>query len=197
MVYCTEAVPPYRIEYISPNLRLFLRIDDEKLTVPGGWFHLVHPDDVAPTLTGFETWLHGDSTRDLCRRYRIMTYEGSYIWVEDICRKVFKAGQLRHIAGAALDITRQQKVEETLRKIAEAAPGMIYQFERRADGRYVIPYASQQISKNPREPSPTRAGRSAGAAQGALFLCLLPLNIGFQRFDSHPALQAKYDLDHS
>ncbi|MCG5499312.1 sensor domain-containing diguanylate cyclase [Ectothiorhodospira lacustris] len=145
VVYYTEAVPPYRIEYISPNLRLFLRIDDEKLTASGGWFHLVHPDDVAPTLAQFEVWLQGDSTRDLNRRYRIMTHEGSYIWVEDTCRKVFKEGRLRHIAGAALDITRQQKVEETLRKIAEVAPGMIYQFERRADGRYRIPYASHQM----------------------------------------------------
>lgn len=145
VVYLTSAQPPYPIEYISANAERFLGIDAATLRAQGGWFKLVHPEDLPPTLERFEHWLQSSTSRDLPRRYRIRTRESDYIWVEDTCRKVFEQDRVAHIAGAVLDVTEQVQNEESLRRIAEAAPGVIYQFERRPDGSTRAPYASRKL----------------------------------------------------
>lgn len=145
VVYLTSAEPPYAVQYISPNAERFLGVSEDTLKAQKGWFQLVHPEDIPPIVETFEAWLHSDSTRDLPRHYRIRNRLGDYIWVEDTCRKVFKEGRIAHIAGAVLDVTEKIDSEERLRRIAQAVPGVIYQFERRPDGSTRMPYVSRKL----------------------------------------------------
>ncbi|WP_200176909.1 hypothetical protein [Ectothiorhodospira shaposhnikovii] len=48
VVYLTSPKPPYPVQYISPNAERFLGISENILKAQGGWFQLVHPEDIPP-----------------------------------------------------------------------------------------------------------------------------------------------------
>ncbi|MCK8514824.1 PAS domain-containing protein [Methylonatrum kenyense] len=50
VVYACSAEPPHQVVYISPNLGRFFDVDEAQLTADRGWYSLVHPDDLTPTL---------------------------------------------------------------------------------------------------------------------------------------------------
>jgi len=114
-------------------------------------FDRVHPDDrfqVQSALT--ETIEKGVSNK---AEYRAVCKDGGYKWVEILAKVVHndQTGQDEVIAVVS-NITDRKRTEEELRerdikfmKLSAWVPGMIYQFTRRADGTYCVPFATEAI----------------------------------------------------
>jgi diguanylate cyclase (GGDEF)-like protein/PAS domain S-box-containing protein len=84
------------------------------LNEPGFLGHLMHPDDRDRALEGYGETLRKGWHQEL--EYRMVTSGGTVIWIRDRVSPIRDAdGRITQLRGVMLDITRRQKVEETLR----------------------------------------------------------------------------------
>ncbi len=92
----------------------------------------------------FDAALGGRS--DYNFQFRIIGRDRELRWCEARGRIHRRAdGTATRVTGVTWDITRQRASEERLTHIAKLVPGMVYQFERAADGAYRFPYCSDGI----------------------------------------------------
>jgi PAS domain S-box-containing protein len=77
----------------------------------------------------------------------------STVWVSIDATAVYdEKGAIHHYQGTMLDITERKRAEEALResnirfkKLSSNVPGMIYQFLKRPDGTYCVPFTTESI----------------------------------------------------
>jgi PAS domain S-box-containing protein len=107
---------PYglRIVLASPSLKELLGISD--LSNVAGWIGNIHPDDVGRVVQAntrsIETATLFDEQYRVCRPAR-----GEWGWVHNRSTPVFDAsGMLTHYNGLMVDITKQKRVEEQIRR---------------------------------------------------------------------------------
>ncbi len=92
-----------------------------------------------------ERQLAGEATVQFINRYRCK--DGSYRWLE---WRATPAADKKLLFASARDITERKRTEEALQealnrfqKIAQLAPGIVFQFRLRPDGSSCVPYASE------------------------------------------------------
>jgi PAS domain S-box-containing protein len=109
------------------------------------WEELVHPDDLAQTRSP-----HTEV------EYRMRHKDGHWIWVLDAGRVVEhdSLGRPLRMSGVHQDITERKRSEEALResdirfkKLSDHVPGMIYQFLKKPDGSYCVPFTTEAIQE--------------------------------------------------
>jgi PAS domain S-box-containing protein len=79
--------------------------------------------------------------------------DGSIVWASIDAVAVYdESGSIHHYEGSLLDITARKAAEEALRendirfkKLSSNVPGMIYQFLRRPDGTFCVPFTTESI----------------------------------------------------
>ncbi len=128
---------------------------------------LVHPDDrlrLGQEVTAFLA--EGRSSWE--QSYRLVRRDGSTVWTYDftIVERTADDTILR-MRGYLVDITARMELEERLFKIAANLPGMIFQFEQRADGTSCFPYASDGI-RDIFGPPPQDVALDAGPIFGVI-----------------------------
>jgi len=85
--------------------------------------------------------------------HEILRKDGSKIWIEaSITLRRDPSGNKIGFKGIVRDITQRKKAEEALRqrdllfkKLSLHVPGMIYQFKRKPDGTYCMPFSTEAI----------------------------------------------------
>ncbi|MCH8493527.1 MAG: PAS domain-containing protein [Idiomarina sp.] len=141
--YSIAPTPPFRLNYISPNLisEYGLSLDSNEES----WQELLHPNDRDYVLAEFASWAKSSQSNDLSRTFRIRDVNGVYQWVEDRCHKSFENGVLAQIVGTAQNVQEFVEKDKLLDRIADVAPGMLYKFERTVDGVFRFPFANKRI----------------------------------------------------
>ncbi len=117
--------------------------EQEILSKP--FLDLIHPEDRNATMKEVERQLAGEATVQFINRYRCK--DGSYRWLE---WRATPAADKKLLFASARDITERKRTEEALQealnrfqKIAQLAPGIVFQFRLRPDGSSCVPYASE------------------------------------------------------
>lgn len=149
---------PYsEVVWLSPRWKANLGFDPEELPdTLETWKGLIEPEDAAEALAKVPRLESGEIDRfEHLQRFRHR--DGGRVWM--LSRAVAdrdETGRLKKIYGTHTDVTeliearrRAQCEEARLAGLAKAVPGVLYQWQRSADGRgcftYVSPLASEML----------------------------------------------------
>ena len=102
--------------YVSPQVEEILGYaQQEWLEQPDIFMEVLHPDDREPTLAAHD--LHNETGEPWSMEYRLIAADGRVVWFHDEARLVRdEAGRPLFWQGVRLDITRQKRAEEELRR---------------------------------------------------------------------------------
>ena len=115
IVYVAEPAPPHTPIYISSNVESLGYKQDDWYTKSDFWISILHPEDREWVLQQTEEALK--QGRDNKYEYRIITADGSIVWLHDRGRFVMdEAGQRLYWQGVMLDITVRKQAEEEVRR---------------------------------------------------------------------------------
>ncbi len=115
IVYVVEPKPPYSPSYVSPNVQSLGYKQEDWYTKPNFWTSIIHPEDRERVLSQTEEAL--ETGRENKYEYRVVTAEGSTVWLHDRGRFVQdEDGQKLYWQGVMLDITARKQAEEEIRK---------------------------------------------------------------------------------
>ncbi len=116
-----------------------------------GWTELLHPEDrEAVERQWRETVIRGEPCLG---EYRLRRADGEYRWLLDDGRPILdERGRLRGFVGSCRDITERRAAADalrasaaTLREVAGAVPGVLYQYEVGSDGARRYSYVSEGV----------------------------------------------------
>ena len=118
-MYCYElggeADHTPRVVYVSPKLGSYLGMNDPlSLAEPRRWFDAIHPDDRTKVESAVEhAWATG---ADLIGEYRVISTDGSIVWLADRMRCVQRdaEGRPHRFIGTILDVTDARNEREDL-----------------------------------------------------------------------------------
>ncbi len=113
-------------------------------------FDLVHPADVSLATYRLTNILKGDTSRAI--ELRIRKKSGDYLLCEVLATPQLKQDTIIGLLGIARDITERRRSEEALlerdnrfAKLSSQVPGLIFQFVKKTDGTYCVPFATEAI----------------------------------------------------
>jgi PAS domain S-box-containing protein len=115
------------------------------------WDEVIHPDDRAAIEAAFERHARGTSPI-YEQEYRARHKDGRWVWVSERGRIVEWGtdGAPVRMLGTISDVSQRRQAQdhvlalaERLQQIARAVPGMVFQFERRPDGRARFAWVSE------------------------------------------------------
>lgn len=114
------------------------------------WANLVHSDDLPRTRASLEQCLSGHEAR-YSAEYRMWHQASRWVWIRARGQVVARDedGRPLRMVGTNTDITETrtlgeelQKSYELQRRLTQQVPGVLYQFQMHADGRFSCPYVS-------------------------------------------------------
>jgi PAS domain S-box-containing protein len=144
--------PDGAIDFLNQGWLSFTGLSMEQ-ALGDGWMQALHPDDAEETR---HKWAQATRTRAYYEvEQRLRRYDGEYRWFLTRARPVLDAaGQVSHWYGVNVDITDRKQAEqemlhasEDLVRFGSQIPGMIYQFMRRPDGSYCVPFTTEVIGE--------------------------------------------------
>jgi len=110
---------------------------------------LVSPEDMGRVKQNARAMLRGETSSPY--EFRIITKQGETRWIMETVISILHEGRPA-ILGNSMNITESKQVEEVMRerdiqfkKLSSWVPGMIYQFTKRPDGTYCIPFTTEAI----------------------------------------------------
>lgn len=109
-----------------------------------GWAEGVHPDDLQRCVSFYLQ--HFEQRLPFQMEYRLMHHSGQYRWIHDSGMPRFDAeGVFMGYIGSCVDAHEVRTVKDQLAAMAEAVPGVVYQFVTQFDGRGHFRYLSKGI----------------------------------------------------
>jgi len=141
---------------LSPAWKHLLGYEpDELANDMAEWRSRIHPDD-AVEVARANAAQHSDAVSIYQSEHRLRCKDGSWKWVHDrgvILERDAEGRPLREL-GTTSDITNAKHAETALRerneilhKLAQQAPGMLYQFQQHPDGHFSMPYVSHAVTR--------------------------------------------------
>jgi len=110
---------------------------------------LVSPEDMGKVKQNARAMLRGETSSPY--EFRIITKQGETRWIMETVISILHEGRPA-ILGNSMNITESKQAEEVMRerdiqfkKLSSWVPGMIYQFTKRPDGTYCIPFTTEAI----------------------------------------------------
>ena len=138
------------ITYISPSLEKIIgkSLHEVKNT---SYELLIHPDDRFTSQQILNTLLKNPNT-PLPNTVRILTKNGSCVWVEGVKTNLLSNTHVNAIVSNCRDITEKQIAQKQLKqnheqliKLTENVDTIVYQFEISVDGKMTFPFISKGI----------------------------------------------------
>lgn len=135
--------------YANPAATEISGYSNEELLKLNFW-DFVHPDDKQTTMERGRKRQQGEHVTS---RYtlRIIAKDGTVKWI-DLSGATINIGGSPAGIISVMDITENKRAEEALlerddrfKKLSAHVPGMIYQFVRRPDGTYCLPFVTESI----------------------------------------------------
>lgn len=109
----------------------------------------MHPDDLPQSQKSLQQHLCGE-TDYYESEFRIKHKSGHWVWVQSRGRMLLQERAdpvSTQVYGINIDISQEKRLQQKLTKLAEHVPGMVYQFQRNADGSIVFPYVGPAVEK--------------------------------------------------
>lgn len=145
--------------HVSPSVQALLGFTPEE-RMRQSISEQLTPDSLSYGMDAFAKALasekqgHGDLQRTVTLVLEYYHKDGSTRWMETIISGIRNHhGELTGLHGLSRDITHRRRVEEALRerdsrfqKLSSHVPGMIYQFMKRPDGTYCLPFTTEAIT---------------------------------------------------
>ena len=110
---------------------------------------LVIPEDMGKVKQNARAMLRCETSSPY--EFRIITKQGETRWIMETVTSILHEGRPA-ILGNSMDITESKQADEALRerdiqfkKLSSWVPGMIYQFTKRPDGTYCMPFTTEAI----------------------------------------------------
>lgn len=133
--------------YFSPVWKSMLGYSEDEIgDTLSEWETRIHPDDLERAYRDVERHLKGE-TPVYDNTHRVRSKDGRYKWIRDT-GKVFSRdadGNPLRVIGSHTDISDEMVAKEQLSQLAEAVPGMLYQFRMNPDGSSCFPFSTQGI----------------------------------------------------
>ncbi len=118
IVYVTEARPPYRAIYLSPQARTLGYSSDDWQEEPNLWSDIIHPEDRQRVMSEIQSAQERKDRFEM--EYRVVARDGSVLWIYDRRSLLLdEAGEAVCWQGLLADITERKKAEEKLRRSEE------------------------------------------------------------------------------
>ncbi|MBW2090801.1 MAG: PAS domain-containing protein [Deltaproteobacteria bacterium] len=139
------------VDFVTNNVQAILGYSAEDfLSGRVSWVGITHPEDV-PRLEEEIAQNFREGVKEWEQQYRLVTKSGEVRWFEDRNISITDSeGNITHIQGIVLDITKRKRMEQKLREterqfreIASSIPGVVYQFVLKQDGSYASPFMSK------------------------------------------------------
>jgi len=133
--------------YYSPVWKAMLGYaEDEVGDGLDEWERRLHPDDRERVQADLRRHIDGE-TPFYENVHRMRRKDGRYQWILDRGRIIERDAQGRplRLVGTHTDVSEQRQHQERLDRLTENLPGVLYQYQREADGRSHFPYASAGI----------------------------------------------------
>ncbi len=109
-----------------------------------GWVEGVHPDDLERCVAFYLR--HFEQRLPFQMEYRLRHHSGQYRWIHDSGVPRFDAqGVFVGYIGSCVDSHEVRTIKDQLAAMADAVPGVVYQFITHPDGRWQFSYLSQGI----------------------------------------------------
>lgn len=107
------------------------------------WEGRLHPDDRERVQADLRRHFDGE-TPSYENVHRVRCKDGSYKWIQDRGQTLERDanGRPLRLIGTHTDVTAQRQHQETLDRLTENVPGMLYQYQLDGDGSSRFPYAS-------------------------------------------------------
>ena len=117
VIYSCDIVPPYRVSFITENVKAQMGYDAGHFIRDSNlWLENIHPDDLAPVFAELGR-LAGPQTHAV--EYRFRHKNGAYRWLHDGWRLVRDAdGHPKEIVGFRIDITERKRAEAQRAQLA-------------------------------------------------------------------------------
>lgn len=110
------AKPGSGIDYVSRQFEAFTGVASEDVVGPGAWLGLIHEEDRAAAVAGWEEAAERRERFEM--RYRLQSADGGYFWVIVRARPVLDAeGALVRWFGTLTDINALTEAEAALRRL--------------------------------------------------------------------------------
>lgn len=150
--------PPTGAANFSPECLQMLGLpeaEEARWTRIDAWRERIHPADLAQVMHA-QAEHFAERTRSYRSEHRLRTASGDWLWVLDrgVVVERDEAGLPLREIGTMTDITPIRRISAELRashellsKLSAQVPGVLYQFQRMADGRYSFPYASAGVEQ--------------------------------------------------
>ncbi len=116
MIIRWRATPPWRVDYVSPNVQALLGYRPEDLTSGQIEFDaLLHPED-RPRVHVESELLRGKGSTHYEQQYRLRNTAGEYRWFHDFTAISNPEAEAPYYLGYMLDITDRRQAEDVLRQ---------------------------------------------------------------------------------
>jgi diguanylate cyclase (GGDEF)-like protein/PAS domain S-box-containing protein len=103
------------VEFCSGNILRLGYTSDDLVSGRVSWTGIIHPEDVPRLEQEVRSFLAGGA-EEFVQEYRLVSASGESVWVEDrntVLRD--DAGEMTHVQGVIMDITRAKRAEKELR----------------------------------------------------------------------------------
>jgi PAS domain S-box-containing protein len=144
----------WNITYVSPQVVEVFGYPLEQWYEPNFWIEHVTPDD-RDWLVRFQLE-HIAEGRSFEIEYRMIAADGRTIWVQDSVSVVRSGGQLVHLRGFMIDISRRKQAEEALREsearyrlLADHSTDLITRHAPTGEWLYVSPAVRTILRREP------------------------------------------------
>ncbi|HAZ11347.1 MAG: hypothetical protein A2X86_20285 [Bdellovibrionales bacterium GWA2_49_15] len=117
------------------------------------WYKRIHPDDKQQVYESLNKYINGE-VPEYKNEHRILCKDGTYKWVCDRGKAIEWTPDKRplRMIGTLIDISESKKIDQIMRerdsrfkKLSSWIPGMVYQFTKRPDGTFCIPFSTDAI----------------------------------------------------
>ncbi|MBF9000410.1 GGDEF domain-containing protein [Vibrio nitrifigilis] len=135
-----------KVLFVSSGVERLLGYSAEELVgKPHWWCSHIAEEDLAEYQRCTELTKERSYHPIMDCEYRFTKANGESVWLVDRIRYVDSGDEPAYFVGSVIDLSEFITLNQHLKSLSLLPPGVIYQFEKKADGHMSFPYVSQEF----------------------------------------------------